>query len=864
MMKTSTLKTVAHSHVTSQRKKFVLTSISIGVAAFFLAAVFLLTQTLTASFRAASEPLYSRADYVVNAPGSGLMLSAQQGSADQSATLTQQQVDALKNSSEVDIVGTRSLTYLGFTTDKTSSSESMRAEALPDSPDSFTYDFEGAPPTNKNQVAIPSTMADKLGLSLGDSISVEGPAGQAADTENQAFTVSAVYSVDTTLSPDSMTFYFEPQVLDSLIPAAQNSSAELSNYEEVSVKLKDAAAGFPEDLKDKLSSGSADTQPVIVSSSEQVDLYVKQLSMGLDVLTYVLLTFAGIALVVATFVIANTFRVLTTLRVSELAMLRTLGAQRRQLTTMLLREALALGFFSSLVGVVLAFILAALAQLFVPRGIVIGFSPIAALVGIGVGTLVTVASSLVPAVKAMKVSPLSALSTAQRAESEPAVSRPTMTAGALLLVAGAGLYVFAVSTNQPFLVLIATFVLAIGALLLFPLLLWLLLKVLQRIARGSTVTLALNQAVNSMQRTASTGVIVFLSATLISGVLMGHSTGVASNAKMSETAYPVALNSPVFEEESEKGQHLEWSQIQQKEEELEGIDHVSSASLAAPAGVITEGFPEDQGQGPEVFAVDPEKISQTIAGLDQELAENTVLLPVAFDSSLDGKTVVISAGQHRIEATARVSEVGFYAPLISKNTAQSLLESADTQTTGYSAMVNTEPGLTSVEAQTVLEEVASATGADESKIFGGINDRLRNEQVMKIIVGVMLGLLSLATIIALIGVANTLSLSAFQRRRENAMLRSIGLSAKKLARLVALESLLIAAVSVICGIAAGIGLAMLGVQVLAVDGIDIVYAVNPFALLVVAVFGTGLAYLASLLPAKKASRVSPVTALAIS
>lgn len=368
-----------------------------------------------------------------------------------------------------------------------------------------------------------------------------------------------------------------------------------------------------------------------------------------------------------------------------------------------------------------------------------------------------------------------------------------------------------------------------------------------------------------MRRTASTGTIVFLSTMLIAAVLTGYSTGSASNAKLSETSYPVALQAPVFEQESSEGKLVPWQDVEQKENELRSLEHVTGASIAVPAGKITEGMAEiPPSGGPTVYAVDAQSIKQTLPRLEENLDENVLLLPSSFAPENDGKKVVITAGDSRVEVTARVSDLNFYMPIISHKTAEPLMAAYASVKEGYAAMVNADSSLSSTEAKTLTDDVARVTASDQSKIYGGLTERLRNEQIMFIIVAMVLGLLSIATLIALIGIANTLSLSAYQRRRENAMLRSIGMSAKKLSSLVALESLIVAAVAVICGVAVGIGLAIMGVQTLAVDGIEMVYSASPFALLVLVIFAIGLAYVASLLPARKASKVSPVEALRVS
>lgn len=68
----------------------------------------------------------------------------------------------------------------------------------------------------------------------------------------------------------------------------------------------------------------------------------------------------------------------------------------------------------------------------------------------------------------------------------------------------------------------------------------------------------------------------------------------------------------------------------------------------------------------------------------------------------------------------------------------------------------------------------------------------------------LVGLIAVAVLIALVGVANTLSLSVIERTRESATLRAIGMTRGQLRRSLAVEALLISLVSGIAGVLLGI------------------------------------------------------------
>jgi putative ABC transport system permease protein len=159
--------------------------------------------------------------------------------------------------------------------------------------------------------------------------------------------------------------------------------------------------------------------------------------------------------------------------------------------------------------------------------------------------------------------------------------------------------------------------------------------------------------------------------------------------------------------------------------------------------------------------------------------------------------------------------------------------------------------------QDVVADSGEAVG-----VAGAAVERASYEQVIDTMLGIVLGLLAVAVVIALIGVANTLSLSVIERRRESATLRAIGLSRSQLRGMLAIEGMLISGVGAVLGVVLGLvygwagsaaALGVMGDVVLAVPWREIV-----LVLLVAAVAGL----VASVVPARTAVRTSPVEALA--
>jgi putative ABC transport system permease protein len=121
-------------------------------------------------------------------------------------------------------------------------------------------------------------------------------------------------------------------------------------------------------------------------------------------------------------------------------------------------------------------------------------------------------------------------------------------------------------------------------------------------------------------------------------------------------------------------------------------------------------------------------------------------------------------------------------------------------------------------------------------------------------------LLALAVIVSLFGIVNTLVLSTFERTRELGMLRAVGMSRRQVRRMVRHESIITALIGAGMGIVAGLGLAAIVTSVFSDEGLS--FAVPAGSLVALVVVATIAGTLAAILPARRASRLDPLTALA--
>ncbi|MFY0409335.1 ABC transporter permease, partial [Solicola sp. PLA-1-18] len=180
-----------------------------------------------------------------------------------------------------------------------------------------------------------------------------------------------------------------------------------------------------------------------VTGAELADETQSFIDTALGFLGTFLLIFAGIALVVGTFLIVNTFSILVAQRSRELALLRAMGASRRQVVGSVLVEAFVVGLIGSTVGLLLGFGLAALLRVIFGQfgldlsGTALVFEPRTAVVAYAVGILVTMVAAVVPARRASRVPPVAAMRD-DVAMPESSI-RLRMVFAVVLALAGAGL-----------------------------------------------------------------------------------------------------------------------------------------------------------------------------------------------------------------------------------------------------------------------------------------------------------------------------------------------------------------------------------------------------------------------------------------
>ncbi len=584
----------------------------------------------------------------------------------------------------------------------------------------------------------------------------------------------------------------------------------------------------------------------------------------LDMLTTFLTMFAGIALLVATFSIYNTFSIIVAQRTRQAALLRALGAVRGQIMRSVVAEALLVGVIASLVGLAGGIGIAGLlkglfdaAGFALPAGgIVISAGTI--VTGLLVGVLVTLIAGVFPAIKASRVAPLAALREVAVERTSPSLARVIV--GVAMTVVGVATTLAAALGDEDMLAVVGlgTVLTVVGAVVLGPVAARpaaaLLGAPVARL-RGMTGGLARQNAMRNPRRTAGTasalmvGIAVVTLFTVFAASLQASldetidssfggdlvvNPGVFGGAISPEMAADVAA---LPEVDLAVGVGQGAAQIDGDTKELSVAD-TADLSQVLDLGV-TDGSLADLGD-------DSMAVSDATAEANDWQLGDTV--PVTF---ADGQTQDLTIG-----ATYATDDIagGYLVP-------RSVWTPHAVQDTDRMLIVDAADGTSLADAKAAVTDVAEG--------YGGPNVEDRDEFAATMTTGVdmmltiIYALLALAIFIALMGIANTLSLSIHERTRELGLLRAVGQTRRQVRSMVRWESVVIATFGAVGGIALGVFLGWALVQAVgtASGGLG-VFALPAGRLAIVLVVGGIAGVLAGLRPARRAARLDVLQAIA--
>ncbi|MEW2563707.1 ABC transporter permease [Streptomyces griseorubiginosus] len=705
---------------------------------------------------------------------------------------------------------------------------------------------EGKAPHGANQVAIDSRTAKRAGYKVGDTVrlSVDGPVLEPV--------ITGIFTTDdgNVAAGGSLALY------DTA--TAQKLFGKPGTYDEIDVK---AAAGTSQTaLKAALDKALPADRVETTTGRELADDQAELISSSMSGLKQGLLVFAGIALFVGTFIIANTFTMLVAQRTKELALLRAVGASRRQVTRSVLIEAFVVGLVAAVTGLVAGIgIGAGLRSLMGTLGATVPDGPLIITPGtvgaaLAVGVLVTMLAAWLPGRRAAKIPPVAAMSSLHaKATTKSLVLRNTLGA----LFSGAGVAVILAATTMdgsdgqaP--MGLGAVLLIIGVFILTPLLSRPLIAAAAPLMRvfGISGKLARQNSVRNPRRTAATASALMIGLTLITGMTVMAGSLQKSIDKMATAAvkadYVVSMAngnelSPDVEKKLAKVDGVtEVSPLRNAASRIDGETEYLTGVNGSAIGKLTD-LKVDNG----TF-----KVGGTDVVVDKDRAKSFgwragSTFTVHYE---DGKAQRLTvAGVY--EGNELISGIMLDTATLSPH----LRDASDMQ-----VMLKTSDG-TSDATKDRLEKALGSNPAIKVQDKKDLSDSIA--QMFTLMLNMLYGLLAMAVLVAVLGVINTLAMSVFERSQEIGMLRAIGLDRKGIKRMVRLESLVISLFGGVLGIGLGVffGWAageLLGAR-MATYELVLPWARMAVFLLLAATVGI----LAALWPARRAARMNMLSAI---
>jgi putative ABC transport system permease protein len=711
---------------------------------------------------------------------------------------------------------------------------------------------EGRGPRADNEIAVNAALATAAGIKVGDQV------GVLTLQPKRTFTLVGIFGYSgnrDSLGGAQAVAFTEPVAQELML-------GEKGTYTEIDVK---AAPGVSRTkLREDLTAALGGDYQVKTREELQADA-AADIKGGLAFFNKILLGFAGVALFVGIFLILNTFSIIVAQRTRELAMMRAIGASRRQTLGAVLVEALVIGAFASVLGLGAGIGVGALmAWVFGHIGganlelASLGVPPAAFISAVAVGVLVTLAAALLPAIRASRIAPVAALQEA--AIPDRPLTKVTVS-GAVVGAAGGALLALGLSgkagDNTLWAILGGVLVSFVGVALLTPLISRPVVSVVGRLFSWSIPgKLGRLNSGRNPRRTAITAAALMVGLALITGVNVILTSATTSLHTLGDTQVKADL---IISGDNNQRQLPTFDPaVLDKAAQIPGVQSVSGeyddgAQLnGKPAFVgavrdlpaLTTMFPLKATEG---------SLGQLSAGQLVVDSENAKSFGLHAGSSV---TVQLQRG-----APTTMTVAGIYAKndvfngwLLPESAARDFHSAQPSW-----GFLRVAPG-TSIPA---VKQQVDALLADSPEVSvtdrsGFIDQQARQFDTVLTMIQI---LLALAILIAVLGVINTLALSVLERTRELGLLRAIGLRRAQVMRMVTVEAVVISVFGALLGLAVGSGLGAAVVHALKDEGFtDLAFPWQQMATYLVLAGLVGV--VAAVLPAIRAARTNVLAAIA--
>lgn len=704
----------------------------------------------------------------------------------------------------------------------------------------------GHAPHGAHEVALDARTAEKAGYHLGDVVSMV----TSGDRPRVSARLVGIAQFGGGGLAGASLVIWDTATAQQLFLHGRDAFTSVSLTAEPGVSQADLAAHARRLLPPGLQAVTGDTV-----AQETQDAVGK----ALNFLNIFLLVFAAIALVVGTFLIINTFSILVAQRSRELALLRAMGASRRQVNRSVLLEAAVVGLVGSTLGLAGGWGLAAgLRAVFASFGLDLSATPLVfsvrtVLVSYGVGMAVTLLAAYLPARRASRIPPVAAMRD-DVALPESSIRRRMLAGGVLALVGGglmAGGLAGSGGTGAT-LVGLGVFGILVAVALMSPVLGRPVLHALGAAYRGlfGTVgTLATENSLRNPRRTAATASALMIGLALVSTMSVIGASVNASIASGVDKQFTTdfLLSNPVNTPFSPR--------IADQARALPGVGRVVETQWlpARIRGGTEYVVTTDVPRMVSMFHLHRVRGTLRVGPGEVALSQKGSAAYVAGPG--DTLTVALPTGRQHLKV------VGIYADsqVVGRSMASfSLVHAAHVPRFDSNVAVDAAEGASVAQVGRQLRHLVKdvPTVNVQSKAEFSATQRANVDQLLYLIYA----LLGLAIVIAVLGIVNTLALSVIERTREVGLLRAVGVSRRQLRQMVRLEAIAIAVLGAVLGIVMGIGFGIVLQQAIKDQGVTDL-AVPVVRLLAFVVIAAAVGVLAAVFPARRAARLDVLRAI---
>ncbi|AWB82569.1 ABC transporter permease [Corynebacterium yudongzhengii] len=847
----NTMRKVSLRNIAAHKLRLALTILAVVLGTAFISGAFMFTNSLSKTFDAVVEDVYADVDVVVGGEP------------------TPEDRDAIAADENVDNVNITSSRTVVLATGTEEDPEPLQtgggnsALSIWYDPDDVVGDshelVEGEAPQGAEEVAINASAAEEYGLEVGEELLVVD------SDERSVVTVTGLWDSELYQGTNVTAYMEEQPYLDNFAPTPPISQLIVEGVEGIE----------DQELVDHLASEFPDLK--IETGEQLAETTSQEVQNALSFVNYFLVAFGLIALLVGTFLIANTFSMIVAQRTKEFALLRALGASRGQITRSVTFEAVIIGLIGSAIGVVVGIGLVAVIKAFLAtQGMEmpdsgLGLSWQAIVVPVVLGTVVTVVSAWAPACRAGQVEPVEAMRSSESATSQPLKARTIVGAvvvAAAIVAAAIGVLFDDWSTaHRAIAVGVGAVGVIVGFFLVGPALSLPIVPTFGRLIGlpfGAIGKLASTNTRRNPRRTSTTAFALALGIALVTAIGMFGASMKSAIDDVLENNFTAdyVLTGP------QQGVFPVPAEAPKAAANTEGVE---SAIIYSAAPVAIDGeFPTTvgpEGGFSDVSDGDPAELI-VLEGVEgsTDLSDGGMIAPEAYAEERGwtvGETYELSAPGISPE-TAEIELIGTFGQ-------NEVLSNPMVSTVDVSAVIPPE----------MMEIIMIGVTGDGSVEHEELRANLEEEMAQFIVVQVMDGeemaglanqmidqmlsilyaLLALAVIIAILGIVNTLTLSVIERRQEIGMLRAVGSQRGQVRTMIMLEAVQIALFGAVSGIVMGLGLGWAFIEVLEDQGLS--NAIVPWDLLGVVLIGALIVGLiAAIWPAGRAAKTPPLDAIA--